>query len=637
MLKHILQAGRYLPCRKLLSTGIVSIFGLSLPLNLSATVYYFSVTGNDGNTGISISAPKKSLDAAAALAIPGNSLLFKRGDAWYSPFHSFDLRNKSGTERNEINIGAYGSGPRPVIACMDLLDQAGWTHIPGTTRWKHPVAGYSRALRLFINGVSKYRVNTTDSSVDETGVDQPYEWFIKEYLTGRKGAVYVNNGSAISAPVNVEVLPENSVTVLIMQHTNYVTVRNIDFRGGSAWNIIHIEAPAAHICFDSCIIQRGNGSGIQAENTVDKEVSAFVSQLTISRCLIDKVWSAHENDPKIRLSGDGIFLRHAVDQGLLDENRILNWGHSGISLTSYALGVHGVHHIIVQRNDVSAGESGYMHAIDMNGFEGLTTHNIVRRNYFHDYLVTGHILGSFNLIYSNIFAGVKISRMPLHSHQGWAVDWYPWPYRGNGPWIEAHDNDLINNTFSDAEEFLIMVNDDPANPNPVTRNTIANNIFYQFGSLAINVSEKVKGSIPVKSNDFWNFDSSGIVARYKNPTREKGYTALKLNQLFPDVCANNIQMDPVFADPLNRDFRLTSRSPEKIKRGGNNEYLALLDSGFVDFYGNAWNTRYPSMGAIQYTESTRPVLPAGKRKLRVATQKMHAAGSYSQKNKINNQ
>ncbi|WP_171688835.1 hypothetical protein [Paenibacillus germinis] len=37
-----------------------------------------------------------------------------------------------------------------------------------------------------------------------------------------------------------------------------------------------------------------------------------------------------------------------------------------------------------------------------------------------------------------------------------------------------------------------------------------------------------------------------------------------------------------------------------IKASGTNAYAAALGSGFVDFYGNAWNATNPSIGAIQY-------------------------------------
>ncbi|HEY9489930.1 MAG TPA: hypothetical protein VIQ51_16440, partial [Chryseosolibacter sp.] len=434
----------------------------------------------------------------------------------------------------------------------------------------------------------------------EADVDEPFEWFMKEGVIDQSGIVYVNTGSATSGPKKVEVLPVGGRSILEMENTHFVTIRNIDFRGGSQGNIIHIEAPSSNLTFRDCIIQRGNGSGLHAENSARGDLKPYVSNLNIINCLVDKVWSHYENDPGILLGGDGIFLRHAVDGGLIQGNKILNWGHSGISITSYALGVHGVHNMIVELNDVSGGESGYTHAIDMNGFDGLTTHNIIRRNYFHDYSVTGHILGSFNQIYSNIFAGITVTKMPRHSHQGWGVDWSVWRYRGDGPWIEAHDNYLVNNTFADTEELSIMIGDHHTNPDPVTNNVIANNILYNFGNLGVSVGSGVRGTVPIYNNNFWQSNSSEPVVRYKNDSNTKDYNASELDAAFPAYCSENTQLDPVFEEAVNRKFSLTEKSPEKLRSGGTNKYATLFGKGFVDYYGNPWHPHNPSMGAIQY-------------------------------------
>ncbi|GAA4302371.1 hypothetical protein ICJ84_08180 [Aestuariibaculum suncheonense] len=582
-------------------TALTLVFGLFSGLaSAQATTYYFSNSGNDSNKGTSISAPKKSLAAATALAKAGNKLLFKRGDAWYIPFGLFDLSNKSGTRNNPVIIDAYGAGDKPVISNLNVLSDDGWENIIGTTTWKHAIYGYSKALRLFANGVSKYKVNTSDKLANETDVDQPHEWFIKEGVINKNGIVYMNTGSSLVAPKNVEVLMVGSKPVVLMENTNYFTFRNIDFRGGSTSNIVNIWAPSANITFDSCIIQQGAGSGIQAGHSGQGDLTTYVANINILNCLVDKVWSDYENDPNILLSGDGIFMLHAVEGGLVQGNKILNWGHSGISITSYILGVHGVHNLIVEMNDVSGGESAYTHAIDMNGFEGLTTHNIIRRNYFHDYTVTGHILGSYNQIYSNIFAGVTVTKMPRHSHQGWGVDWAVWRYRGTGPWIEAHHNYLVNNTFVSTEECAIMIQDSKANPIAVSNNVIANNIIYNFGDIAIDVNTNVAGTVIVQHNNFWQENSTEPVARFKNLGTKDVYNAAELNLVLPQYFRGNTQFNPRFTDVAKRNFTLTESSPTALKYGGTTQYTSLLGEDFVDYFGKKWDPFKPSMGAIQY-------------------------------------
>ncbi len=577
------------------------IFGIALfgsIMTSSAATYYFSVTGDDRNDGTSISAPKKSLSAAMELAAAGNRLLFRRGDAWYSPFNPLDLSNKSGDKSKPVIIDAYGAGEKPIIAGLYLLDDAGWKNIAGTNTWTHDVDGFSKAYRLFVDGVSKYRVNTSDSSANETNVDKPFKWYIKEVEANKSGIVYLNTGSPEKAPRHVEIHPFRSKSIVLMEKTSHIVARNIDFRGGASYNVIHIIAPCSDITFDSCVIQRGNGSGLLAGNLAEGDRAPYVSNLNVLNCLIDKVWAEYENDPAKLLSGDGIFLLHAVDGGLIRGNKVTNWGHSGIAVTNYAEGVHGVHNIIVELNDVSAGNSGYTHALDMNGYKGMTTHNVIRRNYFHDYTVPAHILGSYNRIYSNIFAGVKYRPMPRHSRAPWGADWSIWQERGVGPWIEARDNLLVNNTFADAEEMGIVASDHPENTNAVTNNVIANNIICSFGKLGVKVTSGVRGTIYILHNNFWSGNSTAPVVMYKNPNTL--YNAADLNKYFPECCRNNTQLDPAFEDAANRNFRLTEKSPAELKSGGTAEYIKVLGKEFVDYYGKKWDPKHPSMGAIQF-------------------------------------
>ena len=583
--------------RKRLIFSIVISFLAATPLK--ATTYYFSTSGEDSNVGTDSSHPKKSLTEASNLALIGNTLLFKRGDTWYNPFQSFDLRGKSGTKENPIIIDAYGTGAKPIIATLDLLEDAGWTNIGGTNTWEHSVDGYSDAFRLFINGTSKYKVNTSNGSNTELAVDMPYEWYIKGLIAKQKGMVYVNTGSLGTPPKNVEVHPVGSVTTLIMQNSHYITIRNMDFRGGSQSNVIYIESPSSDLTIDNCIVKEANGSGILVTNLTSNTAN-FVSRVNITNNFVDKVWTSYENDPNILLSGDGIFILHAVDSALIKGNVVRNWGHVGITLSSYAYGYSGVHNIIVEQNDVSNGASGYMHALDVNGFDGYTTNNIIRRNYFHDYTSTVHLQGNDNQCYSNIFAGVRLTSQPKHSQQPWGLDLIPWKYT-DGHWMAAHDNYIVNNTIVDCDSYPFVMSDNSSSSSSVDNNIIANNIMYKYGSaIGLNITPEVRGLIWVQNNDIWNFDASSAVARYKN--NPPYYTSSKMNEANPIYCNGNIQVDPFFSNFADRDLRLTKNSADELRKGGTNKYETILGHEFTDYFGRPWDSEHPSMGAIQYSE-----------------------------------
>ncbi|MBS1602601.1 MAG: T9SS type A sorting domain-containing protein [Bacteroidetes bacterium] len=568
------------------------------PAMASAGTYYFSTSGNDAWPGTSPDSAKQSLAAAAALALPGNTLLFHRGDAWYFSTGSFDLRSKAGTAANPILIDAYGVGAKPVIASLALLPDSAWTNVPGTNTWQQNVTGYSKAWRLYIGGVSKYAVNTTNSSANETSVTQPYQWYIKPVVTGSSAVVYVNTGSSTTGPARVEIQPVTATSAMLLQNTSYLTVRNLDIRGGSQYNVVYVESPSSYITFDSCYIRQAMGSGLLVTNLTSNAAN-YVSHITITNNVVDKVWNSYENDPKISaLTGDGIFILHAVDTGLVSGNVVTNWGHVGLTLSSYEYGYHGVHHIIAEKNDVSAGASGYMHALDVDGFEGLTTYNIIRRNYFHDYTSTCHAQGSNNQYYSNIFAGVTMTTQPLEDHQPWGLDMIPWKY-SDGHWMSAHDNYVVNNTIVGCAQYPIVMSDDATSTSPVDNNHIANNILYSYGGVvALNLTPNIRGSVFVRNNDMWNFSSTSATVRYKN--NPPYYTAAALDSTYPAYCSGNRQLGPAFIDAPGRNFALTDSTPSSIRGGGTPAYDSLLGSGFVDYYGNAWSPDSPSMGAVQY-------------------------------------
>lgn len=573
------------------------------PTTAVAATYYFSTSGNDANTGEAPSVPKQSLEAASALALAGNTLLFKRDDKWYSHTSSFDLQGKAGTAEAPILVDAYGDGEKPVVASLQLLSDDGWMNVPGTTTWSQEVSGFSDAWRLYVDGRSKYMVNKTKPAADETAVDQPHEWYIKPAVAGQSGTVFVSTGSATIGPRNVEVHPVGSASTMLMKNTHHLSVRNIDFRGGSQYHVIHVEAPSSHLVFDHNIIRQANGSGLLVGNTASS-VSEYVSHVTITNNLVDKVWTVPENDPAGRaLSGDGIFIIHAVDTGLIKGNVVRNWGHVGITLSSFRFGFHGVHNFIMEENKVTSGASGYMHAIDVSGFENHTTNNIIRRNVFHDYNATIHAQGNSNKFYSNIFVGVTLTTQPRQSQQPWGIDLIPWRYT-DGNWMAAHDNYIVNNTFVDVRGYPIVIGENAATTSAVGNNVVANNIIYSYGlsftgEVGLNVWPEVRGEIPVRNNNFWDFSPTAPVVRYRNLDTAQNYTAAQLNEAFPQWCGNNTQLDPKFADVPNRDFRLTPASPEAVRSGGL-DLSTVMGEGFTDFAGNPWHPATPSMGAFQF-------------------------------------
>ena len=103
------------------------------PAACVGTAYYVSTTGSDAADGLTTGTPWQTItkvNGAAATLIPGDCVLFKRGDTWGSslmPATQGLLIPDSGTAGNPIVFGAYGSGDKPVFdgTGVDLITNYG--------------------------------------------------------------------------------------------------------------------------------------------------------------------------------------------------------------------------------------------------------------------------------------------------------------------------------------------------------------------------------------------------------------------------------------------------------------------------------------------------------------------------------
>lgn len=594
-----------------------------------ATDYYFSwATGNDAWPG-SIGQPKKTVkEANRLLRLPGtiHRVLFHRGETWYdsSVDHVLNLENRSGTSLDAIStrleINAYGdpSLADPVISSLNRLTDSLWERVPNTTTWWKTVS-YPDAWRLYVGGVSKLNVKDAVNPLsppspppDEGDVDQPHEWFIKP--DGEGGIVYVNTGSTVNGPQGVEVHPKDQGPVLFMRNTNHAFVQNIDFRGGSQYNVVHIEAPSGHLIFDSNTIKQANASGILVANNLGTDPDDYVDNIQITNNTIDKTWTTQENYQYRYLSGEGIFILHAVDTGLIRGNFVTNFGHVGVTLTAFRPGFRGVRNIRVEDNIIDGGSSGYMHGFDVSG--GMTngigwcTNNVICRNYIRNYTATCHALGNGNKFYSNIFSGYRRTTMSNHTdYQPYALDIETFYSTKYNQWTVGRDNIVANNTFYDIAGYAISIGEAQShqtggnNPYTTTNNKIYNNIMMRCDThstgtdLCMIVKPGVQGTNPIRNNVFWNPTNSNPPTALSVSYNNVSYNATQLDAAFAH-CDGNLQDAPVF----DAFFGLTPAAPLAIRAGGL-DIDSIMGANFIDFDGNQWlddGGQSPSIGAVQY-------------------------------------
>lgn len=593
------------------------ILSLLMVTNSYATTYYFSTSGSDANSGLTTALPKQSITAAVALMTGGNIILFKRGDAWYLPMTTINLSNKS-----NFTLDAYGTGNKPIIAGMALLNS--WTYT-GSNNIYSQTHGYYTVARVFVNGVSRINVaRKYGNSNSLAALDSTDEYFHNPST----GTLYIKMPT-LSPPTNVEIIPGGSdgygPPFIQMENTTNVTINNLDIRGGGTTQLVYIKAPSSNITINGCTIQRAAMNGIFVINT---SVNMNVAQnITVTNCIVDKGWTLAENNVKdsITLNGDGIAFLHGVNTGLISGNQVSNWGHSAILLGTYssATGVYGVKYVKVENNDVTSGNSGYMHALDIYGMANQTMYNIIKRNYFHHFNSACNISGNTNFIFSNIFSNVTVSPVKANSHQphggqitGWTIS------AGN---IESKNNWIVNNTFYNTDAYSLMLGQSNEDTTSVTGNRIVNNIMMNFGRdtsypldpdasyppprVAIRIQTydafhygMRPGSVIIQNNNFWaNYDTTATrkVALYGTGS----YNVSQFNnctECTPNKVTGNVMLNPRFGN----FFDLSAASSVTLRSGGLNYGAALISAGlpsgeFVDYYGNAWPTT-PSLGAIQY-------------------------------------
>ncbi|HEX8915020.1 MAG TPA: hypothetical protein VF796_21890 [Humisphaera sp.] len=102
--------------RQLFSVALTAGYTLVTPAVDDRVVYVSSSAGNDANTGLSATAPVKTIARAKSLVRSGygDQLLLKRGDTWHEAIGTW---TKSGRGADDpMVIGAYGTGARPTLA-----------------------------------------------------------------------------------------------------------------------------------------------------------------------------------------------------------------------------------------------------------------------------------------------------------------------------------------------------------------------------------------------------------------------------------------------------------------------------------------------------------------------------------------
>lgn len=117
-----------------------------LSINLFSTTYYVSSSGNDSNSGTTISAPWKTINkvnSSMSALKPGDQVLFQKGGTYRGTL----TITKSGTSSSPIIISSYGTGNNPIF--LGSQTYTNWTTYTNNI-WKTNVS--STTPYVFQNG-----------------------------------------------------------------------------------------------------------------------------------------------------------------------------------------------------------------------------------------------------------------------------------------------------------------------------------------------------------------------------------------------------------------------------------------------------------------------------------------------------
>jgi len=339
------------------------------------TFYVDASGGSDANDGMSPASAWRTLGRVNAGAFaPGDSVLFKRGEAWRGALKF----PSSGSPSAPITIGAYGVGERPILKGSRASDEDGcqWVrssrgtneyyllknggdpgyHMPGDDEYKPGWLWYKDGPTRLLKGAA--------GSLE----DGQWGWGDNDWLGFP--AIYVRSDAGTPAPVEipqgvgvVSILDKSYLEIrdlavyfanlgmgmTIFEASHHITVENCEIaynlRGGIGVHGDYYNDFDCHVVLRGCVVHDLGGHGIAAsgeEQISDGQGNVVVPvrklrRLTIENCEVYNVVRSYFFD------SDGYGLKFVF----VDDSRIIgclsyNNASSGLNLDGNRFGWEGV-------------------------------------------------------------------------------------------------------------------------------------------------------------------------------------------------------------------------------------------------------------------------------------------------------
>ena len=551
---------------------LLLVIYVSIPV-YGATYYVDASNGNDFNNGTSQDTAWKTISKVNSSSFnPGDNILFKREEIWREAL----VVPASGSYGNPITFGTYGSGDKPIISCRDSIP--GWSV---ADNWIQDGNVWSINLsidpyRMFLSGTEYIEAET------EGSVNSSERWWydrdnnnLKIYATMNPSTAYLNvEGARVVA----------FSTVFITK--SFIVLHDLDVRGGAA--AIELE-DLDHVIIDNCTV--GLYSGYQGVRLVG--CSGTVDYCEIKNCMIESGYNNWDYS-YLRPDGyhlqDGIYIGHGANYNKVYGNTISNWGHACVGVENLDHPAETSNYNEIFENILTSPNTNYNRGFftDAGSTTGMCAYNKIYRNLIQNTTVKNQIHGNNNEVYYNII--INVIDNPNYGESWFAQGISMFSAEGQ----VCHDNKIYNNVICNTDDIGLTIIDDKG-WGVKENNLIKNNIIFNFGGdYGISITDwdygTVKGNT-YQNNLIYKFGESNVI--YYRGSAESVSTFNGENGNNNDVIGNNIQLDPLFADPFNNNFNLQSTSP-------------AIDAGFdvdltEDFDGNSVpHGLAPDIGAFEY-------------------------------------
>jgi hypothetical protein len=535
------------------------------------TTYYVDATGgDDNNSGTSEVTAWQTIEKINNQTfLPGDSMLFKRGEVWSGT--RLYISDYSGTATSPIVYGAYGTAEKPVISSI-IPQSHTWSDIGGNI-WQADNPPTEHPERMLINGQEKLRANI-QSELD--GIT--YFWR------------YDNSTNDLYLYSTVD---PNSFTIeytfdfpVIVGFVSNIIIRDLDIQGG--WTGIFINTLSKNIHLYNLNIGKYSREGLIV-GSGSTTPSDFPENILVENCTFDAFFAFDYSSAgdyygsSDRGCSDG-FRAEELTNSKIRNCFFKNWGHASISLSGgddMSVSNVSVHDNYMTSPDICyGGRLGISDAIQ----------NELYYNQIINTSVQSQLNGQGNHIHHNIFSGTTSTPLtPEVIDAGIEIQ----SYTNTEIYGNIYEHNLIINTEGPA--FRISGN----NNEDVHDNVIRNNIFYNCGTV-------IDGEIVTVEDDLYaaTYDNSFLNNLvYSNitfqPINFRGllYDIDDFNALTGTngyIIADNISNNPLFFDEGIEDYHLVCSSP-CIDAG--TETLATFD-----FEGNPipFGETNPDIGIYEY-------------------------------------